>query len=284
MSGSTLALLITVLVMGAGALWWWSQRRRRSRQLYQRRLESALADGTLSAEEVAELERIRAQGDLSQAEVRMVARAIYRGALRQALEDARLSPEEDAALQRLQVQLGLSESDLGADLTHLSRLRTLARTNAGQLPDVESPIPLAPHERAHWVVQCTLADELNLPRSARTEVRGIRLEVGSPEPFNVAGERAALRPSERVLPTDMGVLVVSSRRTLFQGAKGSHSVPHARLEGIQVYQDGLRLDEIGGSARGFLLVDDAELTAAILLQAARRRRVEIRPSRSGRSA
>jgi hypothetical protein len=56
------------------------------------------------------------------------------------------------------------------------------------------------------------------------------------------------------------------------------------LEHILLYQDGIRMDELGAESRGFILLEDAELTAAILLQAARRRREEIRPTRRGRTA
>lgn len=281
---SILALLLTAAALLAAGMAVLSRRRSRARQLYQRRLESALADGILSAEEIAELDHLRTEKDLSQAEVRMVARAIYRGALREAVQDARLTPDEDASLRQLQAQLGLSEADLGSDLTHLSRLRMFARIEAGDLPRVDSPLALVPHEHCHWVVQSTLADELHLPRGPRATLNSVHFDVLAPGAFSVVGDRAALRPSERVLPTDIGILVVTSRRTVFQGAKRTVSIPHARLEGIDLHLDGLRLEEVGGSSRGYLLVEDAELTAAILLQAARRRRAEIRPTRSGKSA
>jgi hypothetical protein len=281
---SILALMLASITLFSGGVYLVTRRRHFARQIYQKKLESALADGILTPEEVAELDHIRAEKELTQAEVRMVARAIYRGALREVLEDERLSHEEDQALRALQVQLGLSEADLGSDLTHLSRLRMLARVETGDLPIVDSPIALVPQERCHWVVQCTLADELDLPRSVGSEISGIRLNVLGSERFSAEGERDELRPNERILPTDIGILAVTTRRTVFQGAKRTISIPHARLEGITLHADGLRMDEIGGSTRGYLLVDDAELTTAILLQAARRRRTEIRPTRSGLSA
>lgn len=279
-----LVLLLAAAALSLAAGLWLAHRRRRARLYYQRRLEAALADGMLTPDEVAELDGIREAGELTHVEVRMVARAIYRGALRDALQDSRLTPEEDVALRQLQMQLGLSEADLGSDLTQLSRLRMLARVEAGELPAVDSPIALVPHERGHWVVQCTLADEIDLPRSARTEPRGVRLDIPGTTPFHADAERTLLRPSERILPIDIGILVISDRRTVFQGAKRTLSVPHARLDAVTLFGDGLRLDEVGGGTRGYLLVDDAELTAAVLLQAARLRRAQIRPTRSGRSA
>lgn len=258
------------------------RRRERARQQYREMLERALADGRLSADEVAELDHLRAAKELTHTEVRMIARAVYRGALRDALQDARLTPEEDAQLTRLQAELGLAERELGDDQEQLSRLRMLAQVEAGHLPEVEAPVPLVPGETCHWLVQSALAERLELPVE-KPEPAGITLRVLSDDAFTVEGVRDALRPAEEILPVDLGIVAVTSRRTVFQGAKRTISIPHARLDSLVLHADGLRLDELNGATRRYLLVEDAELTAAILLLSARRRRAEIRPAR-GRSA
>jgi hypothetical protein len=280
---SVLLALLSLVALIAVLAWQARRRRVRARQLYQRRLETALEDGLLTPDEVDELERLRVDEDLSPAEVRVVARAIYRSALKDVLADAKLTDEEDAALRRLQTQLGLQERELGRDHVQLSRLRLFAQVESGRLPVVDAPIPLVSEEICHWVVQASLAERLGHPRSGPPP-RGVSFRVAGPEPFHVDGDRDALRPLESILPIDLGVLIVTSRRTVFQGAKRTLSVPHARLETLVLHDDGLRLDELGGNTRGYVLVDDAELTAAIVLQAARRRRADIRPVRSGRSA
>lgn len=277
--------LLAAGVLGLLALRAYTRHRRhRARAEYQRLLQQALDDGVLTPEELSQLETVRQEGALTPDEVRMAALAIYRGALRDAAEDARLTPEEDATLRRLQEQLGLTERDLGADFDRLSRLRMLARIAEGNLPDVHSPVQLVPDERCHWVVQCTLADRIPVPHPARRELAGISFPVLSTEPFAAAGPRDELRPAEDVLPSDLGALIVTSRRTIFQGAKRTLSVPHARTDTITLYADGVRIEEIGQSARRYFLVDDPELASAILLQAARRRRAEIRPARPHRTA
>jgi hypothetical protein len=259
-------------------------RRRRARLAYQQLLQKALDDGVLTPEELAELEAVRREGALTPEEVRMAALAIYRGALREAAEDARLTEEEEATLNRLQAQLELSEQDLGSDFNRLSRLRMLARIAEGNMPDVPSPVQLVPEERCHWVVQCTLADRISMPQTVRRELTGFAFTVLGAEPFAAMGPRDALRPAEDVLPNDLGALIITSRRTIFQGAKRTISVPHARTENVKLYADGIRIEEIGQSARRYFLVEDPELTCAILLQAARRRRADIRPARPHRSA
>jgi hypothetical protein len=280
-ASSLLAVLsLVVLVFAvAGML---RTRRKRARALYQSRLQAALADGTLSEAEKAELEGLQLAKDLTHMEVRMAARAIYRVALRDVLADERLGADEDQSLRALQQQLGLTDEDLVQDHHQLSRLRLLAQIESGALPEMEAPIPLVPHERCHWVVQASFAERIGGTRTR--ELPGIRLSVAGAETFHIDGVRHALRPDESVLPIDLGILVVSSRRTVFQGAKRTVSIPHARLESVVLYADGILPQETGGTSRGYLLMDDAELTAAVLQQAARKRRAEIRPLRTGRTA
>jgi hypothetical protein len=261
-----------------------TRKRRRARAEYQTLLRQALEDGVLTPEEVADLEDVRRRGALTPEEVRMAALAIYRSALRDAAEDARMTDEEAVTLQRLQEQLQLSEQDLGSDFGRLSRLRMLARVAEGNMPDVHSPVQLVPDERCHWVVQCTLAERISIPQPARREIVGLEFATLDAEPFAAAGPRDALRPADDVLPSDLGALIITSRRTIFQGAKRTISVPHARTETVKLFADGVRIEEIAQSAKRYFLVDDPELACAILLQAARNRRAEIRPARPSRMA
>lgn len=284
MKSDFLLLFAVLVVAGVSALEIFRFRRRSTWRTYRRMLESALSDGILTPEEVEELERFRREREVTEAEARTVARAVYRGALRRAAEDARLSADEDRQLTRLQEELGLRDEDLGADREMLGRLRLLARVEGGLLPTVEAPLQLVPHETCHWVSPASLADRLELPGRSASVVRGFPLPIGGSTPVPVAATLEPIRTSEDVLPVDIGLLMITSRRTVFQGAKRTVSVPHARLDAVLLHADGLRLDEPGANTRAVLLVEDAELTGAILVAAARRRREEIRPTRRHLSA
>ena len=286
-----LFVYIMIFVVGA-TIAYFRTRRKRARMFYRRRLEQALSDGVLTAEEYAELDDLREEHDLSQAETRMVALSIYRRALRDALADHHLSAEEDAALQRLQAQLGLRSVDLRADATQLSRVRMLSNIANGKLPTVDSPIALGGDEIAHWVVQGTLAEKLALP-TPDAAPRGTTFDVLGNAAFDAAAERDPLRPSAEIMPLDLGIMLITNRRVLFQGAKRTLSIPHARLRAVTLFSDGVRLDESAsadgvrgaGVTRRFFLVQDAELTAAMALQAARGRNRELEPAtRPTRSA
>jgi hypothetical protein len=279
MQMSSVALSLTLVILALLLVQLGRLRRRRGhRRRYQEVLQAAIADGVLSLDERAELDVLRREKELTEEEVRMAALAIYRGALRDAAADARLTPEEDEALPRLQRELNLTETDLAADRTQVTRLRILAKIAEGQLPTVTSPVPMASDEQCHWVVQCTVADHLALHASQR-ELRGINFTILDDAPF-VSGPRDPLRPADEIMPSELlwnptfltdaiGMLVITSRRVVFQGARLTTSLPHARIAAVTLYADGIRLDEVNASTRRYLLVDDAELTTAVLLQAAR---------------
>lgn len=277
-----IAAAVAGLLAGVGAATavYTRRRRRRARQLYQEHLERALADGILTAEEVQELEALRAAKDVSGAEARMVAIAIYRRALRDVGADARVTVEEDERLRQLQQQLGLTDADLSADRQQMQRLRLLAAVERGRLPEVAPPFPLEKEELGRWVVHATLCEPLALRRAARVEPAHLSFAVVSEEPFHADGPREPFGRDPDILPVDLGMLVVTSRRSIFRGAKRRFDLPHARLGRLDLFRDGLRLH--GTDAARFLLLEDAELTGAVLLTAARQRRAELSglPARS----
>jgi hypothetical protein len=258
------------------------KRRLRGRALYQHHLEDALADGVLTEEEAEELASVRQDQALSEAEVRMVALTIYRRALRNAMADARITPDEDSTLQRLQKLLNLSDVDLRDDRDQLQRVHLLARIERGELPRVNAPVELDGAEVCHWVVQARLAQKLTIPGPPRPPLARHTYQVDANVPFHVTGERAALQPTDEVLPLDLGMLLVTSRRTLFRGARRTATLPHVKLDTVELYADGVRLGTSADGSGMHFLVEDAELTAAILLLAARLRRAELKniPHRS----
>lgn len=259
-----------VLVAGLGALLRTRMRRREARRLYAAQLERALEDGILTPEELEDLGRIRSRGALSDGETRMAALAVYRRALRDAAADARFTDDEQSRIRALRDQLGLSAEDLATDREQLHRLWLLWQVEHGRLPRVEPPFALGEKEVCHWAVRATSCGRSGLP-SSRPETRGIRFAVGDDAPFQVLGEREHLEADPRILPMDIGTVVVTDRRVVFRGARRRFVVPHVVLDSIVLFRDGLRL-VIDRSAPIHLLVQDPELTAAILLRAAAVRR------------
>jgi hypothetical protein len=263
---------LAVAAVTAGAVV--RRKRHHNRRLYQQSLERALADGILTEEESRELASVREERDLSEAEVRMVALCLYRRALRDAVADSRITEAEGEGLKQLRAHLGLSDRDLREDAAQLQRIRLLAEIERDHLPHVEAPVTLAGGEECHWVIQARLADRLSTP-GRRSELHGISFDVASGPVFSAEGERSELKPSDEMLPTDMGVLVITNRRTLFRGARRTVNVPHMKLTSIDLFRDGVAVEEDDPVRRTFFIVDDPELTAAVLLRAGYRRRSEI---------
>jgi hypothetical protein len=272
-----------LLAMGAAvALVATRRQRQRSRQRYQHYLEDALADGVLTEEEAEELANLRQDHALSETEVRMVALTIYRRALGNAMADSRITADEHATLRRLQTLLSLSDEDLRDDRQQMQRVHLLARIERAELPRVSAPLKLDPGEICHWVIQARLAQRLTIPGTPRRSLAHSSFTIDSNDPFHIDSARDVLASSEEVLPLDLGMFVVTSRRTLFRGARRNVAIPHIKLERVSVFADGVRLESSDAESNQLYLLDDAELTAAILLAAARSRKTEVRgaPSRT----
>ncbi|MGQ0813341.1 MAG: hypothetical protein ACT4O1_02625 [Gemmatimonadota bacterium] len=251
------------------------RRRLHGRRLYQQQLERALADGILTEAEAQELATVREKRDLSDAEVRMVAVSLYRRALKEAVEDARITEHEHETLERLRTQLALSDADLAADVQQMQRIRLFAGVERGELPRIEPPLEVADGEVCHWAAHARLAEQLVAP-GRKTGLRAVNFAVAGTAPFSAAGERGALGPSSEILPVDLGLMVVTNRRTIFRGARKHLSVPHMKLRTLDLFKDGVALDETDPAQSSFFLVSDPELTAAILLSAARTRQQELK--------
>jgi hypothetical protein len=279
--GILIGLLVVIVLAGLTTVML-QRRRLEARELYQHHLEDALADGVLSEEEAERLASLREDNALSSEEVRMVALTLYRRALRNAMADARITQDEETTLQRLQKLLGLSPADLRDDRDQLQRVHLLARIERDELPRVNAPVSLDNGEICHWVVQARLAQKLTIPGPARPPLARVSYRIDTVGPFVVSGERDALRSSDEILPLDVGMLLVTSRRTMFRGARRTATLAHLKLERLELYADGLRLEVGDGGPGLLLLVDDAELTAAIAITAARARRAELRGA--GRTA
>jgi hypothetical protein len=275
----TIAVLLLLVGLGAAAAIYVRQEHERARRLYEAQLREALDDGVLTPEEARELATLRAEQGLSDAEARMIARACYRRALRAAVADAEVDEEEAARLDRLREQLGFTADEIQVDERQYQRLRLLSRIERGDLPEVPAPFLLLAGERCHWVAQATLCRRIGIPAGSRPMPEGVGYRVLGTEPFRAGGARDALGADARILPLDLGLLVVTSHRTIFRGAKQRVSFPHGALERVVLYRDGLSLE---AEEPRYILVDDAELTGAVVLGAARKRRAELRERAAAR--
>ena len=265
-----------LLAAAVAAFAYWRHRRLRARRLYHQSLEQALADGILTDDEARELAAVREKRDLSDDEVRMVALSLYRRALNDAIADSRITEQEDETLEQLRTQLGLSDTDLRADVEQMQRVRVLAAVERRELPRIATPpIDVAEGEICHWAAHARLADQLVVP-GRRTDLRAVSFTFDAATPFSAVGERSALGPSAEILPVDIGLMVITNRRTVFQGLRKNLSLPHMKLRAIDLFQDGVALDETDPPHSSYFLVSDPELTAAILLCAARTRQHELK--------
>jgi hypothetical protein len=203
-------------------------------------------------------------------------RRLYQQSLERALSDGILTDDETRELASVRQERELSEAEVRMVALSLYRRALRDAVADSRITEEESEVlqRLKTGEHCHWVIQARLADRLSTP-GRKSELRNVHFDVAGTSAFSAEGERSELRSSEEILPIDMGVLLVTDRRTLFRGARRTVNLPHLKLVALDLYQDGVAVEEGDPARRTFFIVDDPELSAAVLLRAARDRRRDV---------
>lgn len=231
-------------------------------------LRDALADARLTDEERATLarlaEQLRLPDDVQKELHTRSSRSVIEGLLDRSVADRRLSPAELEQLASVARHLGVTPDFDGATEAMLDRYALFWHIENGDLPSViVDDIPLDADETCHLALPAERYESRGVGEASDSEgagsvriARGVYYRVGS-----TTDERMNRGSLEKV---DTGRLLVTSKRVLFDGTKGSSPFRLRELSSYQVYADGLALDRRSGGGPWFALQGDTELAAVIL--------------------
>jgi hypothetical protein len=209
---------------------------------FRSQVQKAVADGNLTPEKIAALEKMRAQAELTQAsqDLTMVRRDAYNKAADGIKAGGKLTEVEEAQLQKIQAYLGLKDAQIAQTKADLSRMRMMTEMKAGKFPVVsESNIVLRglrfnQGETAHWA---EIAIMLEAPDSSAMPglklVKGASYQAGAAGPYTLGMKGAT--------PVAEGHLILTSERLIFKGADKVTALAVDKPEEIALYKDGLRL-------------------------------------------
>lgn len=240
-------------------------------------LQDALADARLSEAERGAIARLAGELRLPESVQRELytrsARSVIGGLLSRSAADRRLSPDELDQLASVAQHLGVAPDFDAATEAMLDRYALFWRIENGELPIVSTPdapldfmrdAPLEAGETCHFAVPA----ERHEPRrsfgegTAAEGVGNVRIARGVYYRAGTASDERLNRASlERV---DAGRLLVTSRRVLFAGSKGTSSFLLRDISSYQVHADGIVLERRAGRGPYFTFEGDVELAAVIL--------------------
>jgi hypothetical protein len=188
-----------------------------------------------------------------------------------ALADDVITQEEDNHLQAMVPALGLSWQAINNASPGLLDHIVIAEANGDLLPVLDdSRVILKKGEVAHW--QCTAALMKDVTqREFRAGYQGFSFPIGkSGIRYRVGGARGhSVVTGHQLQVVDQGTLVVTSARTVYMGAAKTQEFSYAKLVGLDVFTDGVRLHVSNRQTASLFRVPNGEVLAALIHAAMR---------------
>jgi hypothetical protein len=185
----------------------------------------------------AQLAQLAKSARLDGEELKWLHLKIVKWCLARALTDDCLSEDEEERLKEIYDLLGVDQTTLDAEFGELKPRLIAARANDGRLAVLSSPpIMLKKGEVAYLQASAALLDEVD-DRESVGSYRGARYRVVKGSLLHTGGVGG--RPTVAEI-ADIGLLTVTSQRTVFVGQRQSMEMPHAKLLTLNVLSNGIR--------------------------------------------
>lgn len=236
-------------------------------------LKRALTDSHLSDEEKQSLEATAASFGLDQDAKKQIYTeeilAVMQAAFNKATADRRLTQEEEAHLAKMGGNLGITITHDATTQRTIERFRLLARIDAGELPVLNAPIMLQRGEVCHAELPCALHELRTITK--RINYSGpsgrIRIMKGLSWRYGSVGVRRVT--AEELRKLDSGVLYVTNKRLLFNGAARNVATALKKVIHFTVHKDGIQIEKDTGRDQYFIGSGDLELVSEVLETALR---------------
>jgi hypothetical protein len=195
-------------------------------------------------------------------------------AVRNAVSDDVVTPAEEQHIAAVAGALGIDMRQLGARAFPLFEELVIAGINDGRLPRLsQAPIMLKRDEIPYASFGCSLMKEVAL-REFRAGTSSVSIPLGAGVRYRVGGVRGrSVVVGTQLVAEDVGVLTVTSTRSVFAGQKKTLEFRHDKLVGMEQYVDGLRLNVSNRQAASLLKThpgESASIAAAVITAAVSR--------------
>jgi hypothetical protein len=225
---------------------WFSRDKKKAE--YREKVKEAVGDGKLSATDMFELEKVRADLGVSDAadDKTIFRREAFNVAVDAVREKGKLGPRESAELAKIQKFLALRDDQVEETKWDLARLKTLTEIRQGNLPMVQPSnvalrgLPMAEGELAHYTVPVDIM-EISSTRGAN----GVQAAWG--QGYSMGSAHSHVLPEDGARSIGEGTLIITNQRLLVRTANKLAATRLAPDAQVFLYGDGLRLQRTMGS-------------------------------------
>ena len=241
----------------------------KKKQAYRDKVKEAVSDGKLSSTDMQELQKLRAELDVTDAadDKTSLRRDLYNEAVDAARSKGQLTQTGLQDLQKIQKFLALRDDQVEKTKVVVNRLRTLTEIRRGNLP-VVSPTNVALRgvqfeagETPHYSLAVLIMDQGRLSGAEGMKVLG-------PFEYEEGASRSHFLPVEGAKPLGEGIVILTDKRLILKTADGrTASVRYGGDVPFFLYNEGLRLTKtMGNTLLKFKTLSDdtTEIVGALL--------------------
>jgi hypothetical protein len=233
---------------------------------YRTQTRMAVGDSHLTDEEKRRLQvlasRLRISEDLAKSIREEEVAKVFERVFNATIVDRRLSVEEEKLLKDLAANLGVKMELDGATLKQLDRFRLLWRIEQGEMPTLESKLPLEPEENVHFAAPAKRYTSKTTSGAGASGRKRVRL--GRAVYWQLDKPALEADGGEQWEEVGSGTLSVTNHRLIFSDDGEPFSLPTKGMIRFTVYKDGIQVEMDDGTDHLLTIDGDAEIAGTIL--------------------
>jgi hypothetical protein len=244
--------------------------------IYKQTFQEAVADGRLTKEEEAFLDKLenelRLPKELANKISNETRHSFMSNYVAQIIADQRLSPDEEKEMEAIAASLNIDVKIDDENKEIFNKLKKYWALENLELESIDTDIALQRNEKCHLVIQNVNWYEL---RSVRQRLsysgystsfkvaKGFYLRSGSYKPRSYSTDEIKL--------IDNGTLYLTNKRIIFTGLKKNSNIKLDKILSITPYSDGLEIDKETGKSPTLSLPQRPDVFCIILERLLRER-------------
>lgn len=188
---------------------------------------------------------------------------IFKTALESTAETRRLSEEKEKQLQALAKNLDLPRDTAIAEVKKFdwTHFKLLDRVEKGNLPEIESAVPMQAREICHFITDATRLETKIKTVGYTGGSRGVSIRIAKGISYRVGSHRSQPIKKEVTFKYP-GTLILTNKRIIFTAVQKGFSIPLNKLTNIEPYSDGIGLQK---DSRYYLMQFDKKHTELVEL-------------------
>ncbi len=250
--------------------WRASKKKAADKATFSAQLMDAVADGSLSKEEIDSLYALQEQLGLTRDDVAALRVKAFAKAFSVAKEDGAITEQEEQELQTIKEHLEIADAEIAPTQIELQRFRLLREISTGHVPTISVPgLVLQKAEVAYWMESASILEEKVINRQFVGGSRGVSFRIMKGVSYRVGAYRGHVESQTGIVAVSTGEFIVTSKRAIFRGDRKGFNIRLDKLLNVEMASNGVTITDASSKPRvvQFLNAANTDIVGAILSHA-----------------